>query len=110
MPLSSYDTERIAYIKTLVEQDISRHYTIEELSLAAALGKTKLKAGFRLLYKKGIYTHLRHLRMQQAAAWLTGTDKPLKEIARLTGFKHYHNFLAAFTKYYGYTPGQARKK
>ena len=37
-----------------------------------------LKAGFKYLYKKGIYTHLRELRMQKAAEWLSGTDKTLK--------------------------------
>jgi transcriptional regulator GlxA family with amidase domain len=109
VPLSSYDTEQIAFVKALIDTDISSHYTIEELSLRAALGKTKLKAGFKALYQKGIYTYLRELRMQTAAALVTDTDKTLKEIALLTGFKHYHNFLAAFTKHHGYTPGHARK-
>ena len=93
-----------------MDKDISRHYTIEELAVLAALGKTKLKYGFKQLYKKGLYTYLREIRMEKALGLIIGNQKTLKEIARLVGFKHYTNFLAAYIKYHGISPGQARKK
>lgn len=110
MILSAYDKDQLTYIKTLVDKDISRHYTIDELARLAALGTTKLKIGFKQVYGKGIYTYLRELRMEKAAELVTGTEKTFKEIARLTGFKHYNNFLAAYKNYHGISPGQARKE
>ncbi|MEI9809095.1 MAG: helix-turn-helix domain-containing protein [Bacteroidota bacterium] len=47
--------------------------------------------------------------MQAARSLLLETDKPLKEIASLTGYSTKQSFMNAFKKYFNDTPGSFRK-
>lgn len=109
MPIRDTDIEAVQKAKALIDADISRHHTIGDIALAVALGKTKLKQGFRRQYGKGLFAYLREIRMIKAMEMVTGTDKPFKLVAKACGFKHTSNFIAAFTKHHHLTPGKARK-
>lgn len=110
MTFHHYDIERIQQAKKLIDADISRHHTIIDIAQQIALGKTKLKEGFRIYYGKGLYTYLREQRMIKALELVTNNHhQTLKEIAKACGFKHYNNFIAAFTKTHGVSPGHLRK-
>lgn len=107
--LSTYDIECLEKARQLIEADLSQHISIADLSQKVALGTTKLKNGFAQQYGTPIYSYLRIKRMLRAVELLTDTDKTVKEIARLTGFKHKNNFTSAFKRYHGYTPRNLRK-
>jgi len=109
MSLNEYDIECICRAKAFIDADIRRHTSIEALAMEAGIGQTKLKAGFKLLYGSGIFAYLRRKRMEQASILILSTHKPLKEIARLSGFKYYSNFITAFARFYGHTPAAYRK-
>ncbi len=110
MTFHHYDIERIQEAMDIILKDLSRHLTINQLAMEVALGKTKLKEGFRVYYGKGVYACLREARMHRAMELVTGTHKSFKSIARECGFKYYNNFIAAFSKQFGRTPGQVRKE
>lgn len=110
MRLTIYDIECIENAKKIIDADISRHFTISDIAQQVTLGSTKLKETFKKHYGKGLYTYLKEARMKKAMELITATQKPFKEIARDVGFKHYNNFITAFTKYHGCSPGRARKK
>ena len=110
MRLTTYDMECIENARKKMDADISRHFTIADIALQVNMGSTKLKQAFKQQYGKGLYTYLKEARMTKAMELVTTSEKNLKEIARRTGFKHYNNFISAFSKYYGYSPGHARKK
>lgn len=108
--MTTYDIECIENAKKIIDADISRHFTIFDIAQQVTLGSTKLKEAFKQHYGKGLYTYLKEARMKKAMELITATQKPFKEIARDVGFKHYNNFITAFTKYHGCSPGQIRKK
>ncbi len=110
MLFSDYDIACIENAKKLIDDNISRHFSITAIALQVGLGKTKLKDGFKQYYGTGMFTYLRHTRMKKAMELVTGTKKTIKEIAAITGFHQPNNFIASFEKYYGITPGKARKK
>jgi len=103
-----YDIELVEKVKAIIDADISLHHSIESLALQVALGKTKLKEGFRVYYGIGVYTYLRQTRMAKAMELLTGTQQSLKQVAKACGYKYHNNFIAAFHNYHGITPRQAR--
>jgi AraC family transcriptional regulator, transcriptional activator of the genes for pyochelin and ferripyochelin receptors len=107
--LSPYDIECLEKAKQLIEADLSQHISIADLAQKVALGTTKLKNGFAQQYGTPIYSYLRTIRMLKAVELLTDSNKTVKEIARLTGFKHKNNFTSAFNRYHGFTPGMLRK-
>ena len=100
---------QVAAAKQFIDSDISRHYTINDIARQVALGKTKLKQGFRQQYGMGLYSYLRKARMEKALQLVTETNIPFKQVAKACGFRYSSNFFAAFTKYHSITPGKARK-
>lgn len=106
------ETERDAIFvaRDLILADITRHIPIKEISKRINLNEFKLKAGFKEIFGIGPFEMLLQARMEKARELLLETNKPMKEIAVLTGFEFLANFIAAFRKYYGYTPGELRRK
>ena len=109
MQLKDYDIECIKKAKEIIVSDLSIHYRIELIATKVNLGKTKLKMGFRIYFGLGLYSFLKKQRMIKAKELLLGTDKTIKQIARIVGFKHASNFTKAFGAYHGLAPGKYRK-
>ncbi len=108
--LSPADTTSVLKAKDIILNDLSQHFTIQQISRQVHLNEFKLKAGFKQQFGTGIFECLLQARMQKARELLMQTDKPIKEIASLTGYDHLTSFITAFRKYFGYTPGSIRRK
>jgi AraC-like DNA-binding protein len=108
--LTQMETSAVAKARDIILEDITQHHTIQDISKQVQLNEFKLKAGFKKTYGTGIFECLLEARMEGAKKLLIETDKPLKEIASLTGYEYLTNFAIAFRKYFGYTPGSVRKK
>ncbi len=108
MEFTNYDIECIKKARAIIDTDTSRHYTIEFISGKTGIGKTKLKKGFKQYYKLGLFTYLRKQRMIKAAELIVGTNKSIKEISKISGFKHSSNFTTAFASYHGLPPFKYR--
>ena len=109
MTFTDYDIECIKKAKTIIDADTAVHYSIETLAEKIGIGKTKLKKGFKVYFKMGLFHYLREQRMIKAAELLMDSNKTIKEISKATGYKYYSNFLSAFTAYHGIPPSQYRK-
>lgn len=108
--IANNEQDSIFVARDLILADITKHLTIKELSQLVNLNEFKLKSGFKEIFGMGPFELLLQARMEKARELLLETDKPMKEIAALTGFEFLTNFIAAFRKYYGYTPGELRRK
>ena len=108
--IANGDQDALFVARDLILADITKHLTIKELSQLVNLNEFKLKSGFKEIFGIGPFEFLLQARMEKARELLLETDKPMKEIAALTGFEFLTNFIAAFRKYYGYTPGELRRK
>lgn len=93
----------------IIMADITQHHSIPAIARRVHLNEFRLKYVFKQLFKTGIFEYLHHARMQEAKRLLTHTDKPIKEIASLTGYQRLTSFITAFRKHFGYTPGSVRR-
>jgi AraC-like DNA-binding protein len=112
-PVAELDQREQAAIvaaKDLILADIKQHFTIAEISRQVRLNEFKLKTGFKRRFGIGIFEFLLMARMEEAKRQLIETDKPIKQIAALTGYDHLTNFITAFRKHFGFTPGSLRRK
>jgi len=107
--MTAYDKECIEHAKRIVESDLHTHWSIAAIAVKVGIGRTKLVLGFKALYGVGLYAYLRQLRMEKAAELLSNSYRPIKDIARSTGFNHTSNFTISFTDYYGQTPTEYRR-
>jgi AraC family transcriptional activator of pyochelin receptor len=93
----------------MIMSDITQHHSIPAIARKVHLNEFRLKYVFKHLFKTGIFEYLLYARMQEAKRLLTHTDKPIKEIASLTGYQRLTSFITAFRKHFGYTPGSVRR-
>lgn len=102
--------EKIKAIQALLTEDLTRNYTLEELSARFDIALTPLKSCFKSVYGTPIFTYMRIYRMNYAASLLK-SDKSLKvaEIAGLVGYDSPSKFAAAFHQTMGKTPLEYRK-
>jgi len=96
-------------VKSKIDENIASHTTIKELALIAGVSESKLKILFQSEYGKSIYTYLKDKRIIEAKRLLADTSIPLKDIATITGFQFYTNFVTFFTKHTNKAPLKYRK-
>lgn len=102
--------EKIKAIQALLTKDLTKNYTMEELSEQFDIALTPLKNCFKSVYGSPIFTYMRIYRMNYAAALLK-MDKNLKvaEIAGMVGYDSPSKFASAFHQSMGKTPLEYRK-
>jgi AraC-like DNA-binding protein len=104
------DEVKAAYAaEKMIMTDIKQHYSIPAIARKVHLNEFRLKYVFKRIFKTGIFEYLLNTRMQEAKRLLTQTDKPIKEIASLSGYQRLTSFITAFRKHFGYTPGSVRR-
>jgi len=105
------DKAKILKAKTILEDHISKAPpSIKTLSNQVSLNEYKLKAGFRILFNSGIFEWLMNRRLLRAKELLQTTDIPLKELCKMVGYRRSSNFVTAFRKKFGVTPGSFRRE
>jgi AraC family transcriptional activator of pyochelin receptor len=110
LQLTDYDIECLNKAKVLIEADLSVHFTIATIAEKTGMGATRLKKLFKGYFGSPLFTYLHQQRMQRAKQLLEDTNNPIKAVAKKTGYHHSRNFITAFTRYHGITPGELRKK
>jgi AraC-like DNA-binding protein len=110
MLLTQNDIKSLYAARKLMLDDISLHYTIEEIARHSGLSPTKLKKGFKMIFGAGLFEYLETARFEKAKEMMADRNKSLKQISKEAGFKHQNNFSKAFKKRYGMTPGTWRNR
>jgi AraC-like DNA-binding protein len=106
-----YETACIIKAHKLILEDLSKKpLSLQMLSRAVAINEFKLKAGFKQIFGLSIFDCIHESRMEKARGLLLSTDMPIKQICVLTGYARMTNFITAFRKKFGYTPGSLRRK
>lgn len=107
--LTRHNIEMIRESKHILDNGMGRHLTITSIAEEIGMNEFKLKVGFKQVFGISMFDYLIKIRMQAAKNLLLETDKPIKEIATLTGYSTKQSFLNAFKKYFHDTPGSFRK-
>lgn len=108
--LTESDVAAVRKADSILSADLSMHYKIPELCVMTGTNEYKLKRGFRLIFKMGIFARLLNKRMDYAKLLLTTTSKPIKEIAYECGYDSHAGFITSFRKRYGKTPLEWRNE
>jgi len=106
--LNDYDIECINKAKDFIDANFKRHHPIAEIATYAGISQTRLKAAFKEIFGKGLYEYLHEGAMLKARSLLENTNKTIKEISHIIGYKHPNNFCAAFKKRFGKAPRKWR--
>jgi AraC-like DNA-binding protein len=95
--------------RRIILADLTKHYSNKELAKKVHLSSYFFKTGFKELFGIAPFECLIDARLNTAKQLLEGTNKPLKEIARIVGYSRQSSFASAFNRHFRYTPGSLRK-
>ncbi|MGC4018480.1 MAG: AraC family transcriptional regulator [Muricomes sp.] len=96
-------------VKEYIEQDMTKHITIKELSEIFGISQTTIKDKFKAVYGYAPYEYLKRFRMNYAAELLKTTSLSVGEIGMQIGYENSSKFSSAFCNIYGVTPLCYRK-
>ncbi len=106
---NSTRVELVKKIKSYITEDITKHYTIEQLSERFGVSEATIKKCFKGIYGTTIYSYLRHYRLQVSRGLLRDRDKSITDIALGIGYENPNKFTSSFKEVYGMTPSEFRK-
>lgn len=103
--------EKTKAIHALMTENLSEHFTLEELSERFDFPMTAMKKCFKNIYGDSIFSYMRSYRINQAAVLLRHErEMSVLEIAALMGYESPGKFSTAFKTIMGCSPLAYRKK
>jgi|GEM_PF-956874 len=97
---TSFEKEMAESARLIIEADISKHYSNEELAKVMNCSESSLKRAFHQEFGLGLFEYLRKLRMHKARELLLQGEQ-VKTVAPTVGMRP-TNFTMEFQKYFGY--------
>lgn len=93
----------------MLQQDFSAPLSLVGVAEALRVSPQYLSLTFKKNVGVGFSVYLNRLRLQYAAAKLSGTNTPITAICYDCGYQNLSHFLRSFKKQYGVTPRQYRR-
>lgn len=102
--------DKMNRIDLLIRRQLDQNFTIAQLTQTFSLNTEQLKRYFKLYFGTTIHQYILAIKMEVAEQLIQRSDQSLKEISFDLGFKTDAHFSEAFKNYFGYPPGQLRKR
>lgn len=96
-------------VHDLLISDLTRRYTIEELSSRFHINQTTLKTTFKAVFGQSIGGYMKEYRIKRAKELLCCRDASIAEIACAVGYESQSKFAVAFRDITGLLPRDYRK-
>jgi AraC-like DNA-binding protein len=109
---STLDERRRLYLQARVV--VARHYrrdlTLEAVSRALSCSSRQLQRAYAQFGELTFHEDLVARRMRAAAELLAGQAIPIRDVARLVGYRNAAHFAAAFRRRFGVSPAHFRQQ
>lgn len=102
------ETNGIYAARTYILHHLHLPLKIKKLTQVAGLGKRRLNEGFYYYFERNVPRFIHETRLRLGSLLLNHTHWSIKEIAYHIGYRHPKNFLTAYRKFFGTTPGYVR--
>lgn len=110
MRLNAPDKKILQQAGEEISRNFSHNYTINELAANAHMSASRFKTGFQCMYNQPVHRYILQKKLAFALDKIEEDELTLAQIAKQCGYRHTTNFIAAFKKQYGYTPGRAKPR
>ncbi|MEF3303910.1 AraC family transcriptional regulator [Paenibacillus sp. GYB003] len=117
MLLKTYDTKGTSpvqsgplnWVTSYCSLHLSERLTVERMARQAKLSPSRFTVLFRQTFGQTPYQYVLRMRVKHACDLLSGSTRPLSEIAELCGFADVHHLTKAFKKSTGHSPAAYRR-
>ncbi len=97
-------------IRHEVDQSPGSPPDLDELARRYKVSARTINEGFKQAYGLSLIAYCAQQRLAAAHQALLETDVAMKVLAERLGYSHVNSFIAAFTKFFGVTPGSLRRR
>ena len=101
--------DRIARVSSLIDSDLGRKWTIEELARESGLSPSQFSRIFSKQYGEPPIQNLIHRRMNAAKQLVLESDLNIDEISHRVGYENHAFFQRQFLKHIGFDPESLRR-
>lgn len=106
---SKGNVEKVKAMRALMTDDVSRHYTLSDLSEMFGMPLSSLKSCFKGVYGDSVYSYMRSYRAHRAAVMLSeNPSASVSEVAAAVGYANQSKFSDAFRAVMGCLPSDYR--
>jgi TolB-like protein/AraC-like DNA-binding protein/Tfp pilus assembly protein PilF len=107
----SLEEEFIRKLDEAIQKNLSdEHFGVEELSRGLGISRSALLRRLKKITHKSVNQYIREIRLQLAMEMLHKNVAPVSEIAYRVGFSSPAYFNTCFHEYYGFPPGEVKKR
>ncbi|MCX7657123.1 MAG: AraC family transcriptional regulator [Oscillospiraceae bacterium] len=100
----------IAEIKNMFSENISKHYSLDELAQIYGISKYKLIYDFKKYLGCSPINYLIKLRIELSKELLKNSTSSVYQISSMVGIENPNHYISLFKKAVGMTPGEYRNK
>lgn len=108
LTIKSDDIDKLYLVRDFILENLAGSYSLVELARIAGTNEFTLKKGFKELFGTTVFGFWNDAKMDRAHKLLKDSDKTIKEIASLVGYKYPQHFTAAFKRKFGIVPSHMR--
>ena len=108
--LSAGDRMRLQSLCDVIEANLRRGWSLDELAKEAGLSKRTLNAKFRTAFGMTVFDYLQHRRFEFARDALVHQRLTVSQAAYRVGYESPANFATAFRRHFGIAPSRYRKQ
>ena len=102
-------SDLLRQIKAEVDQAVEKPPNLDELARRYGVSSRKINEDFKQAFGLSLIAYCAQQRLAAAHRALAETDIAMKVLAARLGYAHVNNFIAAFTRHFGYSPGSLRR-
>ena len=111
MSNNSHQGKFIEQAQSLILENISNEqFGVSELADLMNMSRSNLLRKIKKQTQGSVSQFIREVRLQKGMTMLKETELTVSEISYEVGFSNNSYFIKCFRDYYGYSPGEARKK
>ncbi len=107
--LLQIDAPNITAALRFIRENTHRALKVADILEVVPVSRRYLEQRFRAVLGRTIHDEIRRQRLRQARDYLISTQKPVAEVARVSGFASLDHFYRSFREEFGETPGECRK-
>ena len=108
--LRDTDKDKIFQAKEIIENNISKPPSLNELSKLIGLNSNKLKKNFKEIFGIPVFKFLQEERLNKAYTLLSSSDMGVQEIAWFVGYESISSFSNAFQQKFGARPNEIKQQ
>jgi LacI family transcriptional regulator len=93
-----------------IQAHVGEGVNVSDVVHSLGAGRRELERKFRAVLGRSVLEEIRQMRLKQSQKLLAGTDLPMSEVAKLSGFSNAHRFAIVFHRFCGMPPTAYRRQ